>query len=235
MNKIYIEGLEVRPCLSTPSYGTSSCGEVFRLDKKKKMTKTYRVGYYYVRTCENAVSGNARVNIMVAEAWVENPNPELYIQVNHKNGNKLDNRAENLEWCSRSQNQRHAIQTDLKGRGETLYNSSFSEEDAHKICQLLVDGLTVKDIATKFGVSRDCIRKIRAGDTWFHVRRLYPIEHKYKNTFSEGTIKWVCNQIVQGYSDKDIRDMSTNKNITIIEVKRIREKMRFKGISDAYF
>ena len=55
------------------------------------------------------------VHRMVAETWIDNPNN--YPQVNHINGDKDDNRAENLEWVTQSQNMRHAYRTGLnKGR-----------------------------------------------------------------------------------------------------------------------
>ena len=55
------------------------------------------------------------VHRMVAETWLDNPNH--YTEVNHINGNKDDNRVENLEWVTPSQNHRHAWRTGLnKGR-----------------------------------------------------------------------------------------------------------------------
>ena len=52
------------------------------------------------------------VHRMVAETWIDNPNH--YPEVNHINGDKTDNRAENLEWVTHSQNIRHAYRTGLK-------------------------------------------------------------------------------------------------------------------------
>ena len=51
------------------------------------------------------------VHRMVADTWIDNPNQ--YKEVNHINGNKDDNRVENLEWTTRSENMRHAYRTGL--------------------------------------------------------------------------------------------------------------------------
>lgn len=63
-----------------------------------------RKDYYYVRIHNTRLGINTRVRIhrLVAEAFIDNPNNLPY--VNHKNENKLDNRVENLEWCTSKYN-----------------------------------------------------------------------------------------------------------------------------------
>jgi hypothetical protein len=68
-------------------------------------------GYEVVGLWANGKIKNARVHVLVAKAFV--PNPEGKRCVNHVNGNKLDNRFENLEWCTHSENMKHAYDTGL--------------------------------------------------------------------------------------------------------------------------
>ena len=62
-------------------------------------------GYYMVRLSRDNYAWTQRVNRLVATAFI--PNTRSLPQVNHKNGVKTDNRAENLEWCTASHNQLH--------------------------------------------------------------------------------------------------------------------------------
>lgn len=236
---MYINNLEVKIVPSFPVYAVSACGKLFRLPKGNQIaTKiVFQHGYpsVYVRISYKGKAQNKKLHRLVCEAWLGQPPTPRHFQVNHKDGDSLNNHVDNLEWCTRSQNQRHAVDTGLKGKGELLYNAQLTDEKVHEICAALSDGALVKDLSDKYGVSKDIIRKIRAGDTYFHVRQLYNISHKYLYEFSEATIKWVCGKIKEGYSDKEIVEISTNPNLTIIEIKRIRYKIRYKYISDLYF
>lgn len=234
----YIKNVPVIQSPNHPNYAASYDGKIFRVSTGKEMSKTFNstTGYYYVRMCHNNKATTVRVNRVVAFCWVDNPHPDLYDKVNHKDGDKLNDHDDNLEWCTGSQNQRHAVETGLKGKGEKLYNSQLSDPEVHEICQKLQEGYKINELAEEYRVSKDIIRKIRGGDTYFHIRKLYVnIPHRYKVELSEKTVRWVCEQILLGYGDKSIAKMSTNKHVTAIECKRIRYKIRYSLISNEYF
>lgn len=234
------DGIEFKPCKGLETYAASRCGKVIRVSTGKYMSLFYghegcRTEYRVFRTSIKNKQGFEFVHKAVARSWLENDDPENKIQVNHIDGNKLNNNVENLEWCTLSQNQIHAHLSGLKGKGEELYNAQLSDNQVHEICKLLCDGVRVNELSKLYNVSLDIIRKIKAGDTYFHVRTLYEIPHTYKTDFSYETVCWVCENLVRGIADHQIAKDSSNSKLTTIDVKRIRYKIRYKSISDEFF
>lgn len=68
-------------------------------------------GYVYQMVYKDGKQKLLRVHRVVANAFL--PNPNNLPQVNHKNGNKNDNRVQNLEWCTQEQNMLHAFKIGL--------------------------------------------------------------------------------------------------------------------------
>lgn len=68
-------------------------------------------GYLSVRLCKEGTGKIIMVHRIVASAFLDRPDGKDF--VNHKNGNKADNRVENLEWCTAQENSIHAVRTGL--------------------------------------------------------------------------------------------------------------------------
>ena len=70
-----------------------------------------RTGYYSVDLRKNGKRYKCRIHRLVAEAFI--PNPDNLPQVNHKDENKLNNEASNLEWCDNTYNTHYSKHQDL--------------------------------------------------------------------------------------------------------------------------
>lgn len=103
-------------------YQVSNFGNV-RTVKRGEATvmaqEEQRNGYLSVHLRNRGIERRASVHRLVAEAFI--PNPDGLRDVNHKNGIKTDNRLENLEWMSHSDNIKHQYQVLKTGRYGHLY------------------------------------------------------------------------------------------------------------------
>ena len=70
-------------------------------------------GYYIVTLCKNGIKKNFYVHRLVANAFVENP--FNYKEINHIDEIKINNKAENLEWCTRQYNNRYSQAKQVMG------------------------------------------------------------------------------------------------------------------------
>lgn len=110
-----------------------------------------------------------RIHRLVAEAFV--PRVEGKDTVNHIDGNKLNNRADNLEWADRSEQMYHAYDNDLKKpmRGENNGNAKLTAEQVEAIRKEYVryskEHGTVA-LGKKYGVNNSTIGAIVRGVTY---------------------------------------------------------------------
>lgn len=155
----------VRRCL--PGNGTW-VGRVLRPNR-------HRQGYLLYRLMQDGLQRDVLGHILVAEAFLGGT--PMGMECNHVNGVKDDNRIENIEVITHSQNMRHADRNglrdphkpNLKNRGSSNGMARLTETDVALIKRALSRNEHVAQIALQFGVAVHCISKIRNGTRWSHV------------------------------------------------------------------
>lgn len=82
-------------------------------------------------------------------------------EINHKDGNKQNNFANNLEWVTRRENQQHAVNTGLQPKPTSTYRGKFTPEQRLEIKSEWDNGkYSRRELAKKYGVSHTCINDI---------------------------------------------------------------------------
>lgn len=151
------------------NYSINTNGEIFS-DRIGKMKSRNKPGTEYqiinFQTVDNKKK-TFRVHRLVLMAFDPIEGMEN-LQVNHIDGDKKNNKLSNLEWCTPSENQRHAFSMGLnEGRkGEKSHLSKITHEDVEKIFELREQGYLQREIADIVGCTRSNISYILNNKTW---------------------------------------------------------------------
>lgn len=151
-------------------FKVSNLGNVFsEYSKKNIKPQINHNGYYRFVTKVNGKPINFGVHRAVACTFIKNP--DNLPQVNHIDGNKLNNNVNNLEWCNNSYNVKHAIKKGLtkKVYGEKNVNSKLTKEKVKYIRTNYIPfdrDFGTRALARKFNVSKTAILYIIQNKTW---------------------------------------------------------------------
>jgi DNA-binding transcriptional regulator YiaG len=147
-------------------YQISSYGNVrtFKQGAQGKLLKLMdsKESYQKVNLYKDGKMTTYLVHILVGRAFI--PNPNNYPQVNHIDGDKTNNRADNLEWVSNDANRKHAVANGLHAHGESCPWAKLTREKVEFIREH--KEITSKQFAEMFNVSDSTIRSARRGDSW---------------------------------------------------------------------
>lgn len=115
---------DVGECKGYEEYkGLYKVSNLGRVKNNKCMVKSLNInhrGYYSVKLYSKGKSKNARINRLVALAFL--PNPEDLPVVNHKDENKLNNRVNNLEWCTVKYNNNYGTTKERRSKPVIMYD-----------------------------------------------------------------------------------------------------------------
>lgn len=117
-------------------------------------------GYFIQTKCAKGYRSFRGVYLhrLVAEKFI--PNPLNLQDVNHIDGNKSNNNVNNLEWCTRSHNIKHAWENKLN-KGQTGQDSPKRRFTENEINEILLSTLSSRKLALQYGVVKTTILNIR--------------------------------------------------------------------------
>lgn len=180
-----LSGLDVRPIPSAVDHFASADGRVFSCARagvlRERRPNLGPRGYLQLTVNTGGRMLGHPVHRMVAEAFHGARREGL--QVRHLNGNRTDNRSENLAWGTAQENiddrERHGTtargarsgmhtRPERRSPGARNGNAVLTEAQAAQIRDQLRAGLSRADIARSFGVNWNVVDRIARGETWRH-------------------------------------------------------------------
>jgi hypothetical protein len=118
-------------------------------------------GYYTIRLSKFGSKKSFLVHRIVAAAFVENKHQKP--AVNHKDSNRQNNNADNLEWVTYSENTMHGVSC---GRIKGKIGGTRPRFTPSQVIGIRKDQRSSRVIADEFGVNTQCINRIRKGIRW---------------------------------------------------------------------
>lgn len=203
-----------KPCKNySEQYEVSSFGRIRNKKNGNIKAVSDHHGYKTTTLCKET----RYVHRLVAEVFVPNPNNRP--EVNHINGNKADNRAENLEWCTKKINIQHA---------KRMLHRTFGAH-RHVLCVETKEVFeSTKDFERKTGCSAAAVRRVLCGDAktscglhWEYTdsptTNINSANYKNKSGWqvklakeigiSDSLLRW---RLKNGWSWEDIRNVPAN-------------------------
>lgn len=168
---IFYMGEEIwKPVSECTNYEISNYRRVRSLLPCKKGHEPYylkifisKTGYYVVNLW---INGNRRIRKLHRLYAIEFiPNPLNLPEINHLDGNKLNNEYDNLEWCTAVRNKQHAFETGLvpKVLGQNQSSTILLDE---QVLLIYKSSKTISELSKEFNVSNSAIASIKNGKTW---------------------------------------------------------------------
>ena len=242
--------------LGFSDYSITKCGKVYSHISNKYMKPSITRGYLRINIY-NSDSGkkkNVHIHTLVAKRFIHSY--EEGFVVNHKDGDKLNNHVNNLEWVSQRDNIIHSVKQGLRSpcfsynglvpTPEQIvydYNEKegrvgkpvATEEEVRKCCELLSKGYRPKDVCLMTGLGRNNINrlKLKTFKRWEHITKEYDFSRIPNRNYTqvEDIVK-VCEMIRDGLG---CRTIAKETGIHLSVVRGIKTKRSHADVSDKYF
>jgi len=126
-------------------------------------------GYLYVNLCHNSKSTKKYIHRLKAFAFIDNKQNSK--EVNHIDGNKLNNEINNLEWVTSKENKEHAFKNNINNyKGENHKLSKLTSTDVLNIRKEYAESkITHSKLAFNYGVNQSAITRVINKTSWSHI------------------------------------------------------------------
>ena len=223
-------------------YQVSNLGRVRSLDRyplfkdgRKRLLKGQILkpmkdtnGRLYVKLSNNEnVRKHKSISRMVATAFLGSPEDAL-LEVNHIDGNPLNNHIKNLEWTTRQENMKHAVDNDLFRTGEDSPHNKVLISDVEDIFKLkFVELKTNEEIATIYHVTRQTIDRIINGKSWQFKKDLdySRIHNQYAKCFERNKEKNIADLKELADFNGTLDDTAIYKMLTLYYDRGVTQKV----------
>ena len=177
----------IKPIPSFPDYHASSEGKIYSTklgqDYKELSQRKDDWGYYQVNLWRDGKIFVKKAHKMIAEAFHGAP-PEAHYQVDHKDGNKENNRPDNLEYVSPSENQKRAYAKGLRKGGDQTSQAKLTTEVILALVARANAGEDVRALAKEVGVHESTLYMVFNGKKrkWMTEQGLFTYHGKGRFT-----------------------------------------------------
>lgn len=203
-------------------YAVNDLGQVWSIRSERFLKSNLDTRGYPSLTLKGKT---VRVHRLVMQAFDPIDDPENY-QVNHKDGDKTNNKKSNLEWCTVKENAVHAVRTGLRD------TRTESEETVHQICKLFEDGWSNKDIASLLGLENYYVSNIRQGHTFEYISREYDTKIKRVERCDLSAVIKTCELLQEG--SLTYKEISEATGLSYPNVYAIKTRKRHTKVSRSY-
>ena len=206
------------------NFGKIHSGISDKILKEDVSSRYSTVSIYYKNT-----RLTTRVHRMVAETFLNNVDSAL--EVNHIDGNKQNNRVDNLEWVTCSENNQHALDTGLRQnlKGENHNNAKLTDEQVLEIKYLLeLKKHSQQEIADLYGITQGPISAINKGLTWSHVTG-WTQQNRAKKYLSEDVVLKIKEQLE--HKGRTIKQISALFSVDVNLISKINKGTQYSHIT----